>query len=301
MSRVAYLDTETTGTNPERDQVIELGVAVFEGERHTINERLRFRPQVSIHPEALAVHGISEAELRDAPTFDPDVVTELLDGVDYVAGYNVDFDLQMLEAEFKRVGHAFPLAGVTIIDALKLWRRLEPRTLAEAHKRFAGVPLKGAHNALNDALAVRAVLRGMMVAFDLTSNVTSPPPHAWETIADLIDPERRNRFGTSTHLLWVDGVLTVNFGKHAGRGLYALARTSRGYLEWMLGGTFPPTVKDACRMALGAPNAEAFHAWARNPHKPQAPTQEREREADAVRACDEDRMATLFMPGDGED
>lgn len=307
-TRVLYLDTETTGTDVKVDQIIELGLMV-PGE---VEMRQRFRPTVPIHAEALAVHGITSDALRDEPLFDHRLVAEAVAGVGYVVGYNVGFDLQMIEAEFHRVGQPSPLAGAAVIDVYKLWRHLEPRNLASAHQRFVGAPLANAHSALVDAKAAHAVLHGMLDACGLALD--------YEGLADLLDPQRKDRFGSTDHLVWRDGVLRVNFGKHTGASLHDLGRTSRSYLEWMRNGTFPPLVKDACRAAMTAPTAEAFHAWARTAKVPGTPlpvlppqrsqyvnvnptmdeTIDRER-ARMRDEADSDRAATRFMPGDSED
>ncbi|KAB2868031.1 MAG: hypothetical protein F9K43_13375, partial [Bauldia sp.] len=105
--REIIFDTETTGLDAREDRVIEFGgvelVNRFPTGRYLhcyINPQGR-----PVHPDALAVHGISDADLVGKPTF-PEVAEELvafLDGAMLVA-HNANFDIGFLDAEFARLG-----------------------------------------------------------------------------------------------------------------------------------------------------------------------------------------------------
>ena len=64
--RVVYLDTETTGFGP-RAEIVDIGVVDAGGE--VIFESL-VRPERSIPREVIAIHGITDADVRDAPRWD---------------------------------------------------------------------------------------------------------------------------------------------------------------------------------------------------------------------------------------
>jgi hypothetical protein len=67
---VLIIDTETTGIDPERDQVIELGVQLGLTTPWAHNRRTwRFKPSIPIPEEASAVHGITDADVADCSRF----------------------------------------------------------------------------------------------------------------------------------------------------------------------------------------------------------------------------------------
>lgn len=89
-----FLDTETTGLG-NTAQALEIGLVNSLGETvyHT-----RLKPTVSIEPGAAAVHGISEAELADAPSW-PDIAAQLRQhiGPRPLVIFNMDFDMRILK------------------------------------------------------------------------------------------------------------------------------------------------------------------------------------------------------------
>ncbi len=89
------LDTETTGLG-ERDQVIELAVTDIRG---AVLLCTRLRPTVEIDPQAMGVHGITETELSNEPTWTQvaPALARLLSGRHLVI-FNSSFDSRMLRA-----------------------------------------------------------------------------------------------------------------------------------------------------------------------------------------------------------
>ena len=67
---LVFFDIESTGTNPYRDRVVELAVIkVFpDGQRQETVRR--FNPTIPIPEGASAVHGITDDDVKDCPTFD---------------------------------------------------------------------------------------------------------------------------------------------------------------------------------------------------------------------------------------
>jgi len=194
--RIVIFDCETTGIDYARDQVIELCIqrGLDGSESASASRTWRIRPSVPIHPAALAVHGISAADLAGCPSF-ADVATEIaawFATADIIVGYNVTFDIQMLQAEYARLaddehpaGRALDLAGKQIVDALRLWQKCEPRSLQHAHQRFVGDEFAAAHSARADVAATGRVLAGMLKHFGLDE-----PRVDWNQIATVSDPNR---------------------------------------------------------------------------------------------------------------
>ena len=241
--KIVVLDVETTGTEHATDQIIELCLRFGLGPDATART-WRIRPEVPIHPGASAVHGITLEDLAECPLF-PVVVSEflpLITGADVIVGYNIRFDLDMLQAELSRAER--PPLNFTgqIVDALRLWHYAEPRTLVAAHAKFCGEALVDAHQAAVDVAATARVLSSMLAAFGLTDK-------SWSEIAAISNPfaNRAAWLGPSPHIQWDEsGAVVFGFGKYKGQ---QVAHADGGFLRWVLAKDFPPHVKKICKVA----------------------------------------------------
>lgn len=246
--RVIVFDVETTGTDRRNDQVIELGVQLGLGDV-VEHKTWRFRPDVPIHPGAQAVHGISMADLEGCPSFREciDEIAALFERAEVIIGYNIAFDIDMLQSEYERAGkRPLDFSGKTIVDAFRLWQQCEPRSLQHAHQRFVGDRFTAAHSASADVAATGRVLTGMLRAFGLEQQ-------DWGSIAGLCDPQRATWIGPTRHLRWESGVVILGFGKHAGSPLHKIAHgPDRSFLRWVMEKDFPQHVIEICRAALEA-------------------------------------------------
>jgi len=269
--RIVIFDCETTGTDRLQDQIIEL--CIQHGlDDDALNQTWRIKPSVPIHPGAQAVHGITLADLEGCPSFAAlaDAIVAVFAEADVIVGYNLAFDIEMLQAELARAGRSpLDLAGKQIVDAFRLWQQCEPRSLQHAHQRFVGNGFASAHSASADVAATGRVLAGMLRAFNLDGQ-------DWTQIASVCDPGRASWVGPSRHLRWEGEAIVLGFGKHAGAPLLEIAGgPERGFLQWMLdrppGRDFPPHVVEICRAVLDLPPAE-FVQWARRRYGTAAPT-----------------------------
>ena len=99
----AVSDVETTGTNPDRDKIIELGSCLFEYERESgriykvLGSWEWFEdPGFPIPPEITNITGITD-EMVAGRRIDEPAVDDLLDAVVLVIAHNADFDRRFLE------------------------------------------------------------------------------------------------------------------------------------------------------------------------------------------------------------
>jgi DNA polymerase-3 subunit epsilon len=263
--RVIVFDCETTGTDRMTDQVIELCVQ-YGLDDQAASQTWRIKPSAPIHPGAQAVHGIALADLDGCPPFAEvaDAIATVFAEADVIVGYNIAFDIDMLQAEYTRVGrHLLDFAGKQIVDAFRLWQQCEPRSLQHAHQRFVGAAFAAAHSAGADVAATGRVLAGMLREFQLESC-------DWEAIASKCDPQRTASWaaratwvGPSRHLRWEGDVVVLGFGKYANAPVHQLAAgPDRSFLRWVVERDFPVHVGEVCRAALDLPGDE-FLAWAR--------------------------------------
>jgi len=154
---LAFVDLEMTGLDPARDHVVEVCIERWRGDVCEGSLESLVRPPSRAGGSA-HVHGIDEAALASAPTFDAiaDDVERLLLGAIFVA-HAAEYDAMFLIAEMKRAGRA--LAIDHHIDTLVLSRRAFALT---SHSLTAlctslGIPRGRAHRAGDDVRALRAV------------------------------------------------------------------------------------------------------------------------------------------------
>ena len=240
-----FFDIESTGTNPYRDRIVEIAVikVMPDGTREDVVRRIN--PTIPIPEGASAVHGIYDADVAEAPTFDVIAhnLFNYLDNCD-LAGYNiVKFDVPMLQEEFKRCGLVLDMKERKLIDVFNIFCRLYPRTLSAAYEFFCGGNLEDAHSALADTDATVSVLLGQLAKHpELPREMAGLAEFSAARDADFVDSEGRLKFSGSE--------VVVNFGKNSGRRLRDLAVEDPGFLRWMLRSDFSEEVKNIIRNAL---------------------------------------------------
>lgn len=127
--REIIFDTETTGLSPrDGDRVIEIGAVELVNRFPTGKTfHLFINPEErEVHPDALNIHGISNAFLKDKPVFS-DILDQFEEffGHGNLVAHNAEFDAGFLNAELARCG----LPGIDptrIVDTLKIARRKFP-------------------------------------------------------------------------------------------------------------------------------------------------------------------------------
>lgn len=239
---LAVIDLESTGPDPATDRIIEVAVLTVRPDGTEAGFTSRVNPLRPIPAEATAVHGLGDADVREAPTFAalaPTLVDRLA-GCD-LAGFGLTgFDLPLLVAECGRAGVPFPLAGRAVLDALTVYRRYESRTLSAAVAFYLGRTHPDAHTATADARAAADVLDAQVGRYALPSTPAALHGH-------LVEVDVAGKFRLASH-----GTVVFAFGKHAGRPLADVARTHPDYLTWMLTRPFLADVHELVRVALSA-------------------------------------------------
>jgi DNA polymerase-3 subunit epsilon len=163
MLREIVLDTETTGLDVAKgDRLIELGCIEIVNRIPTGREFHRYlNPDRDVHPDAVAVHGLTNEFLQGKPRF-PEIADEFLEfiGDDPLVAHNGTFDLGFINAELQCAGRT-PLPGGRIVDTLALARRRHPagpNTLDALCKRYGiDLSLRTKHGALLDSMLLAGV------------------------------------------------------------------------------------------------------------------------------------------------
>lgn len=194
--RHIIFDTETTGLDNALDRIIEIGGVELDNHFPTgrsfhvyINPADR-----KVHPDALAVHGITDEFLTDKPGF-AEIVEELsafFDGAHLVA-HNATFDIGFMNAEFARIGLP-AVEAHRIVDTLALARRrhpMGPNSLDALCRRY-GIDNahRTKHGALLDAELLAEVyiemMGGRQAALSLGVEREEETGHTGSTVATVV-------------------------------------------------------------------------------------------------------------------
>jgi ATP-dependent DNA helicase DinG len=154
MDSIVALDIETTGLDPEKEVVIEIGAVRFKDHRVEGEWSTLLQPGKRIPPFITQLTGITDQMVLQAPSIQ-DVLPELANfvGDSPILGHNVRFDLSFLRKQ-----------GVfrnnTLLDTYEVASVLVPnagRYGLGALAQALGVPYPATHRALDDAKATRGV------------------------------------------------------------------------------------------------------------------------------------------------
>ncbi len=175
MSNTLWIDTETTGFSPEKNDVVQCAMlleidGVIAGEY-----MFRMQPHSFEHvkEEALAVNGLTIEELQGY--LEPNIVQLHISNVidmffasrraKEIAGYNIGFDIRMLKEFFKKCGDApFFEQEYNCTDVMSIIKSrglgLENNKLETVCAHFGIEYAK--HTALGDIKATRELYRRLM-------------------------------------------------------------------------------------------------------------------------------------------
>ncbi|HUV33037.1 MAG TPA: DUF294 nucleotidyltransferase-like domain-containing protein [Devosiaceae bacterium] len=160
------LDTETTGLDVGRDRVIEIGavrLAAAADDKEAEFAQL-VQPGVTIASAATAIHGLTDADVADAPGF-AEALAALVEwsGPAIVIGFSVGFDLAILQAEHERAGLAWRAPrSLDVRHLLQLCGPQLPEMSLELAANWLGIEVVGRHRALGDARLTAAVFEALV-------------------------------------------------------------------------------------------------------------------------------------------
>ena len=154
--RQIFLDTETTGLNPESgDRIVEIGCIEMVNRRLTGQSRhVYLNPERKGSEEATKIHGLTDAFLADKPKF-IEVAEDLLE---FLAGaeviiHNAAFDVGFLNAELKRLRRQpFHTVAAKVTDTLAMAREMFPGKANSLDALCRRLEVDNTHRTLHGAL-----------------------------------------------------------------------------------------------------------------------------------------------------
>ncbi|GGJ06245.1 DNA polymerase III subunit epsilon [Saccharopolyspora subtropica] len=160
------VDLETTGGDRARDAVTEIGAVKVRGGEVLGEFATLVNPERGIPPSIVAITGITEAMVVDAPRLDSvlPAFLEFCRGSVLVA-HNAPFDIGFLRAGCERLGLRWPKPQV--VDTVRLARRVLTRDETPNYKlgtlaRVLNARTEPVHRALDDARATVDVLHSLL-------------------------------------------------------------------------------------------------------------------------------------------
>lgn len=243
---LAVFDLETTGTNVATDRIIEISIIKLtpDDKEHVLTQRIN--PTIAIPAEATAIHGISNEDLKNEPTFadaGPRIASFLVNCD--LAGYNSNkFDIPLLVEEFLRADIPFDIKGRRFVDVQNIFHKMEPRTLRAAYKFYCQKELIDAHSAEADARATLEVLKSQIMCYENVEYVGADGIVCKPIINDikaLHDFSFQNRNADMAgHIIYnAKNNEVFNFGKYKGKTVDEIFMIEPSYYDWMMKADFP--------------------------------------------------------------
>lgn len=230
---LVFFDVEATGLDVSQDRIIEISVLKVTPEQKEEVKTFRVNPEMSIPKKSIAIHGIKDEDVKDAPVFKdiaPTIVS-FIKGCD-LAGYNSNkFDIPILAEELIRAGIDFDLKKSKFVDVQAIFFKMEQRTLKAAYQFYCKKTLENAHTAEADTIATYEILQAQLDRY----------PELKNDIPYLSKFSTQTRFADFAGRIILDekGREMFNFGKYKGKPVEDVFSKDTGYYNWMMNGDFP--------------------------------------------------------------
>lgn len=230
---LCFFDLETTGINVGKDRIVEISVLKVFPNGNKESKTLRVNPEIPISPEATAIHGISNEDVANEPTFKEIAPTiwEMIKDSD-IAGYNSNrFDVPLLAEEFLRAGIDLDLDKHRLVDVQVIFFKKEPRDLSAAYKFYCDKTLENAHSAAADVEATYEILKAQLEKYEDLEN----------DIKFLSEYTSQRKTADLAGMIGIDdnGNEVFNFGKYKGQAVREVFQKDQGYYGWIQNADFP--------------------------------------------------------------
>lgn len=228
---IIFFDLETTGIDAVKDRIIELALVKLlpNGSREKYVKRVN--PGMPIPASSTAIHGITDEDVKDCPTFKQIAkdIYEWMKGCDLGGYASSKFDIPMLAEELLRAGVNVDFTERNMIDVQQIFFKMEARTLSAAYNFYCNKTLENAHSAEADILATIEVLEAQLDRYNnLGQDVKAL--HDFTGGGEFVDYARR--------IVMKDGHPVFNFGKHKGRKVVDIFNEEPQYYDWMMQADF---------------------------------------------------------------
>lgn len=248
---IAFFDIEATGLNVTKDRIVEICVLKINPNNTREIRTWLLNPDYPICEEAAKIHGHSNDDLADKPTFKQVAkeISRFFANCD-LAGYNaLKFDIPMLVEEFLRAGVDFEVKKRKLVDVQNIFMKMEQRTLKAAYRFYLDKELKNAHAAEADTIATFEILEAQLDRYadtehtDREGNTSIPVINNIQSLHDF-SSHHKNADLMGQIIFNKDGKETINFGKHKGKTVEEIFAKEPSYYSWIMKADFPQYTKN---------------------------------------------------------
>ena len=229
---IVFFDLETTGINVNADRIVEICILKVSPDGAEECKTWLINPERHIPEETTAIHGISDEDVKDKPTFREvaKTIATMIEGCD-MAGFNSNrFDVPLLAEEFLRADVDIDMKKRKFIDVQTIFHKNEPRTLVAAYKFYCEKDLTDAHSAEADVKATFEVLKAQLDRYD---NIKNDMAQLSEFSSFTKNADYAGR------IVYNDkNVECFNFGKYKGMSVTEVFAKDPSYYSWMMNGDF---------------------------------------------------------------
>ncbi|GAB1856321.1 3'-5' exonuclease [Flavobacteriaceae bacterium MHTCC 0001] len=230
---ICFFDLETTGINITSDRIVEISVLKVYPSGKEECKTWRVNPEMPIPKDVSEIHGITDADVADKPTFKTlaKEVYNMIKDSD-LGGFNSNrFDIPLLAEEMLRADVDFDMKNRLAIDVQTIFHKMEQRTLSAAYKFYCNKSLDDAHSAEADTNATYEVLKAQIEKYDALENDTK----------FLAEFSSRKKFADFAGFIAYNknGEECFSFGKHKGKLVTEVLEKEPGYFGWLLNADFP--------------------------------------------------------------
>lgn len=160
------VDLETTGLDPKRDKIIEIGAVRVEGGEITADYGRFVNPYRLLEERTTQLTGIIDSDIADAPGIE-EIIGEFLAfaGELPLLGHHVIFDYSFLKRAAVNSGREFERPGIDTLQLARLFMPAEEKKNLTAACEYFGVKQEKAHRAMADAVAAHLLYQEMKKRF----------------------------------------------------------------------------------------------------------------------------------------
>ncbi|MEW4925658.1 3'-5' exonuclease [Algibacter sp. 2305UL17-15] len=230
---ICFFDLETTGINITSDRIVEIAILKVHPNGKEESKTWLVNPERPIPKEVTEIHGISDEDVADKPTF-KELAKEIYNMIkdSDLGGFNSNrFDIPLLAEEMLRADIDFDMKNCLAVDVQTIFHKMEQRTLSAAYKFYCDKSLENAHSAAADTNATFEVLKAQIAKYDDLENDTK----------FLAEFSSRKKFADFAGFISYNkkGEECFSFGKHKGKLVTEILEKEPGYFGWLLNADFP--------------------------------------------------------------
>lgn len=246
---LCFFDLEATGTNIITDRIIEIAVIKLMPGGEILRKANVLNPTIPIPAETTAIHGLSDDDVKDKPTFKAVArdYARFFEGADLAGFAIMKFDVPLLVEEFLRADVEFDYTRKRMIDSQKIFHLMEKRTLSAAYRFYLNKEFENSHTAEADTEASMEILMAQVALYehqDVTDTLNRKLGEIKNDMDVLHKVTSVQQVDLSGRMILNDkGQEVFNFGKHRNKLVTEVFRQEPAYYDWIMNGEFPLDTK----------------------------------------------------------